>query len=197
MNGRTPAGVWSHGTAMDIATPGVFGGETYNRRVDNGMLPRPMHTFLICVDDSLHSHLLELEEGWLFDPAFSNYVSRLLITIQSKGDVQYVDGQFDGSTGRVLAAQDAAREYEQTARIKFDSGEERSVPIMFVVPQEPTFSGQDVLVLGGNKKGQALVVRENPKGEDLVVVSSKAHPADIDNVPMKFVIPLHDEAGGS
>ncbi|KAF8957531.1 hypothetical protein BDZ97DRAFT_1906781 [Flammula alnicola] len=148
VNGRTPAGVWS--AATDIATPGVMN-DVYNHLPD--------------VED-------ELDENWLFDNALANYLTRVKVVIQGTKASQYLEGEYEDKTGRLVAAQENPGAFEQTARVQFDSGEERSIVARYIMPQRPTYSGEEVLVLAGKQKGRALVVREKPEEDDKKVVVS-------------------------
>lgn len=140
----------------------------------------------------------DLDKNWLFDPMFANYITRIKVVVHGTRVAQYLNGDLEGRTGRVLAAQEVPDAYEQTVRVKLDTGEERAITATYLEPVKPMYSGEEVLVLAGGKKGRALVVREKPEDEDLpVVVSSKANPADIANVPMKLVVALYEEAGGA
>jgi len=62
------------------------------------------------------------------------------------------------------------------------------------VPQEPKYSGEEVLVLHGKQKGIILLVREKPEDE-MIAVSSRQNPVDFDYVPKKNMVALTEEAG--
>jgi hypothetical protein len=127
---------------------------------------------------------------------FANYLPRIKVVVHGTRIAQYLNGDLEGRTGRVLAAQAVPDAYEQTVRVQLDdAGGERALAAAYLVPVRPQYSGEEVLVLAGAKKGRALVVREKPEDADLpVVVSSRANPADIANVPMKLVVALYEEA---
>lgn len=193
-NGHTPAGVWSHGTARDVATPGVFGGDHQEDSTD-GMfeLACACRISLISIPG-----VPDLADGWLFDSAFAKYITRFLVEIEGTRPEQYLDGEYEGKTGRILAAQENPQVYEQTARVRFENGENRSIPTKYIVRRLPTFIGQEVLVLRGNKKGQPLVVREDPSDDEkFLTLSTKAQPTVVDKWSTKTVILLHDDANGS
>jgi len=138
--------------------------------------------------------LIALEHNWIFDTAFSNYVTRMKIKIFGTKETQYLDGEYEKKIGRIISAQEIPGVYEQTARVHFEeSGEERSIVTRYILPVKPSF-GEEVLVLGGKQKGRALVVRDTDA--DDTVVSTRENPSDIDKVPTGMVVPLY-EAGAS
>lgn len=95
--------------------------------------------------------------------------------------------------GQLVALQENPG-YEPTARVRLDvTGEERSFMTKFISPQPPTHIGEDVLVLGGKHKGRALVVRETPDN-DMIAVSSRQSPADIESVRQSKVVALSEES---
>lgn len=139
----------------------------------------------------------DLADGWLFDSAFAKYITRFLVRIEGTRPDQYLDGEFEGKAGRIVAAQENPQVYEQTARVRFENGDERSIPTKYIVRRLPQFIGQEVLILRGNKKGQPLVVREDPSDDDkILILSTKAQPTVVDQWSTKTVILLHDDASG-
>lgn len=149
--------------------------------------------------DMFSSSSIDLDGEWMFDMQLANYLGRVKVVVESSKHQSYLEGQFDGRKGRIVAAQKNPTAYEQTVRVKFTDRpghqeEERSIVSSFVVPVRPSYSGEEVLVLAGKRIGNALVIREKPEyGDKKVVASSKANPADIDNVPMNLVGAMYEE----
>jgi transcription elongation factor SPT5 len=140
--------------------------------------------------------LIGLEHNWIFDTAFSNYVTRMKIRIFGTKETQYLDGEYEKQVGQITSAQEIPGVYEQTARVRFDdSGEQRSIITRYILPAKPKFLGEEVLVLGGKLKGRALVVRE--MDPDDTVVSTRENPSDVEKVPTGFVVPLYEAAVAS
>jgi transcription elongation factor SPT5 len=138
-------------------------------------------------------HFLVLDENWVINNVLSNYINRVKVVIMGTKATQYLDGDYEGKVGRLVALQENPG-YEQTARIRLDvNGEERSIMTKFISPQPPTHIGEDVLVLGGKHKGTALVVRETPDN-DMIAVSSRQSPADIEYVRQSKVVALSEES---
>jgi transcription elongation factor SPT5 len=136
--------------------------------------------------------LIGLEHNWIFDTAFSNYVTRMKIMIFGTKETQYLDGEYEKQVGQITSAQEIPGVYEQTARVRFDdSGEQRSIITRYILPAKPKF-GEEVLVLGGKQKGRALVVRDTDT--DDTVVSTRENPSDIEKLPTGMVVPLYEAA---
>ena len=136
--------------------------------------------------------LIALEHNWIFDAAFSNYVTRMKIRIFGTKETQYLEAEYEKKIGQITSAQEIPGVYEQTARVRFEeSGEQRSIVTRYILPAKPKF-GEEVLVLGGKQKGRALVVRDTDA--DDTVVSTRENPSDIEKVPTAFVVPLYEAA---
>jgi transcription elongation factor SPT5 len=136
-----------------------------------------------------------LEHNWIFDPAFSNYVTRMKIKITGTKPTQYLDGEYEGKTGRITGAQEIPGVYEQTARVRFDKdGEQRSIITRYIEPDEPdepeSAFGGEVLVLGGEHKGRVLVLRDTDA--NCWVVSTRENPSDVQKVPTGLVVLLYE-----
>lgn len=123
----------------------------------------------------------------------SNYLTRLKIVIEDTRSTQYLKGDYEGKTGRVVAASENPAVYEQTARVRFDSGEERSIVARYIRPQPATYTGEQVLVLDGEHRGKVMVVREKPENGDAQIVAGSIANSDIDNVPAYASVPLFDD----
>jgi transcription elongation factor SPT5 len=137
---------------------------------------------------------LAVDEQWIFDPVLANYLHRIKIVIKGTKTAQYINGDYEGKTGRMVAAQKAPEGLDQTARVQFfDTGEERSFAVRYITPQEPKFSSEEVLVLDGKLKGMVLLVREKPDIDEMIAVSSRQHPVDFDYVPKKNMVALTEE----
>lgn len=184
--GHTPANVW--GAPTIPATPGdaMFPPDSRSSKDNEDSacleLSIPLHTH----------HSLDLDEKWVMDPILSNYLSRIKVSIKGTRATQYLNGDYENKCGLVLAAQENPDDLEQTARIRFEGGEERSISIKYIRPQAPTYSGEEVLVLGRKRSGRVLVVRETPEF-DMVGVSSRQNPADVESVPKSMMVALAEE----
>lgn len=135
-----------------------------------------------------------MDENWIFESILSNYLYRVKIVIHGTKETQYLQGDYEGKAGRILAAQENPDAFEQTARVRFEDGEERSIAAKYIVPQDPKNSlrGEEVLILAGKQRGRALVIRGD-RDDDELVVSSKQDPSNVDKVSKSFVVPLADE----
>ena len=139
--------------------------------------------------------LQAIDEQWIFDSILANYLHRIKIVIRGTKNVQYLSGDYEGKTGRMVAAQKAPEGLEQTARVQFfDTGEERSFAVKYITPQEPKFSGEEVLVLDGKLKGMVLLVREKPDIDEMIAVSSRQNPVNFDYVPKRNMVALTEES---
>ena len=137
-----------------------------------------------------------LEPNWIFESAVSNYLGRLKIIIQDTRSTQYLQGDYEGKEGRVLAASKNPATFEQTARVRFDSGEERSIIARYIRPQRPTYTGEQILVLDGKHIGKVMVVREKPDTGDVQIVASSIADSEVDTVPAYASVALFDDDPG-
>lgn len=136
---------------------------------------------------------LAIDEDWLFDTAFASYLSRIKIVIKGTKSFQYLNGDYEGKSGLVVAAQRIPGRVEQTARVKFfDTDEERSFSVKFITPQEPKYTGEDILVFRGEQQGMVSVVREKPE-LDMVTVSSRQNPMAVHSIPKRDMVALTEE----
>ena len=153
-----------------------------------------MHHFFSQVLVS-NSCFLALEEDWIFDAALTSYLPRIKIVVEGTKPSQYLDGDYEGKVGRVVAAQRAPDGHDQTARIKFfDPDEERSILVKYITPQEPKYNDEDILVLRGEQRGMVSVVREKPE-LDMVTVSSRQNPVVFHSISKKDMVALTEENG--
>ncbi len=60
-------------------------------------------------------------------------------------------------------AQENPQVYEQTARVKFDNGDERSIPTKYIMRRLPQFVGQEVLILRGEQEGPTTCRSRRPQ----------------------------------
>ncbi|KAH9474560.1 Transcription elongation factor SPT5 [Psilocybe cubensis] len=171
---QTPAaGGWS-ADAHNVATPGVM-----------------PNVFELTNPDE------DLDGEWMFEPELVNYIGRVKVIVDSKqGRSNY--SEYNGRRGRITTAQKVPTAFQQTVLVRFmdrpGQSEEVSLPSSCVVPVQPSYSNEEVLVLGGKRIGNALVIREKPEpGDKKVVVSSKETPLNIDNVPMNLVGAMYEE----
>jgi hypothetical protein len=130
----------------------------------------------------------------MFDSIVAKHLQRIKVVITGTKTTQYLHGDYESKSGRIVAAQRAPDQHEQTARVRFfDTDEERSFAIKYIAPQEPKYTDEDVLVLRGKQQGMVLVVREKPD-MDLITVSSRQNPVAFDYVQKKDVVALTEEA---
>lgn len=116
------------------------------------------------------------------------------ITIRGTKATQYLDGEYEDKNGRIISAQEIPGVYEQTARVRFESGEERSIITEYIDSGRPVRPkryayGDEVLVLGGKHKGKVLLVRADDEDYE-VVVSPRADLMDIYKVHIGWTVPL-------
>ncbi|KAF8170171.1 hypothetical protein K438DRAFT_1854154 [Mycena galopus ATCC 62051] len=108
----------------------------------------------------------EPPENWLMDPAYRNYVTRIKVRVQGTRMLhpQYLEGEFEGQEGHVLAATQSAPQFDQTAMVMFESGITRTgFLVKYLLPVEPKFENEEVLVLDDPKhKGIVVKLREAP-----------------------------------
>jgi transcription elongation factor SPT5 len=135
-----------------------------------------------------------LEETWILDPAYANYQNRLKVKVSGTRHSGYLDGNYEGKQGRVMAAFRAAMDFEQSATIRFDNADQRAILIRYIMPVNPRWRGDEALVLMHKErhhKGKEVIVRENvTEGED-VPVSTQADPLSVFNVKGEHLAALY------
>lgn len=143
--------------------------------------------------------LAELEETWILDPAYANYQNRFKIKVSGTRHSNYLNGDYEGKKGRVVAAFRAAMDFEQSATIRFDNGDQRSILIRYIMPAHPSWRGDEALVLMHKErhhKGKEVIVRENvTEGED-VPVSTQADPLSVFSVNEEHLVALYPAPSG-
>ncbi|KAJ7675048.1 hypothetical protein B0H17DRAFT_1016531 [Mycena rosella] len=111
----------------------------------------------------------EPPETWLFDPAYRNYINRIKVRVQGTRTVhpQYLEGEYEGQEAHVVAATQTAPQLDQTAMLMFENGTTRTgFLVKYLLPVEPRFEGQEVLVLEDPKhKGVVVRLREAPDAD--------------------------------
>jgi transcription elongation factor SPT5 len=137
----------------------------------------------------------ELEEVWILNPAYAKYQNRIKITVSGTRHSGYLDGEYEGKRGRVVAAIRAASDFEQSVTIRFDNGDQRPILIQYVTPVKPSWRGDEALVLIHKErqhKGKEVIVRENvTEGEDDVPVSTQADPLSVFSVKTEHLAALY------
>jgi transcription elongation factor SPT5 len=119
----------------------------------------------------------ELASDWIYDPLFASVFTRLIVQVEGTRLDQYLDGQFEGKQGKIIAGQKSAEIYDQTALVEFEDDKgtksSRSMLTKYLSPIQPLKSSDECLVLGGQYKGHVATVRETPPEDPLgkVVVS--------------------------
>ena len=131
---------------------------------------------------------------WLFNPIIANFLPRVKVKIEGTKMDHYLNGDYENKRGRIPAVTKVTSEFEQTVLVYFDSGDSRTIQARYVVPLPPTYMGEEVLVIHGPQKGNAMIVREQPD-DDTITVSSKANPAAVVGIPKSHVLALYEDTG--
>lgn len=80
---------------------------------------------------------------------------------------QYLDGEYEGQEAQVVAATPTGPQFDQTAMLVFENGTTRTgFLVKYLLPVEPRFEGEEVLVLEDPKhKGIVVKLREAPDAD--------------------------------
>lgn len=151
----------------------------------------------LCFHSHPYCHIPELPELWLFEQEYAHCLQRIKVRIHGTRHDNYLNGDYEGKEGRILGATRASGEFEQTAMVAFDSSEEpRSIMVRYIVTIQPSYMGEDVLILDGKDKGKVVVVREKPddNGYAPVTVSTRAAPTSVFEVSKDRLATLYEEA---
>lgn len=138
----------------------------------------------------------ELDEAWILDPTYANYQNRFKIKVTGTRHSGYLNGDYEGKQGRVVACIRAAMDFEQAATIRFDTGDQRSILIRHITPVQPRWRGDEALVLMHKTKqhrGKEVIVRENVADGDGVdvPVSTQADPLSVFSVTGEHLVALY------
>lgn len=176
---------------MSAPTPGdIPAGSSYSAPNSDG--PGKFDSYVDAPHDLTCS--AELEESWILDPAYANYQNRFKIKVSGTRHSGYLDGDYEGKQGRVVAAFRAAVDFEQSATILFDNGDQRSILIRYIMPVNPKWRGDEALVLihkDSHHKGKEVIVRENVGDGEDVPVSTQADPLSVFYVKMEHLVALY------
>ncbi|KAJ7497170.1 transcription elongation factor SPT5 [Mycena latifolia] len=154
----TPAGAFAlpGGGGMSAPTPGAMSAPT------PGASYPSYNQFQLPIE-------YEPPETWLLDPAYRNYINRIKVRVQGTRTVhpQYLDGEYEGQEAHVVAATQTAPQLDQTAMLVFENGTTRTgFLVKYLLPVEPRFEGEEVLVLDDPKhKGLVVKLREAPDAD--------------------------------
>jgi transcription elongation factor SPT5 len=69
---------------------------------------------------------------------------------------------YEGKFARIIAVQKAGHSFDQTAMVKFESGETRSILAKYIVPVQQFTKDAEALALTGKHKGQPVKIWEVP-----------------------------------
>jgi transcription elongation factor SPT5 len=131
---------------------------------------------------------------WIFDPMFANYQQRIKVLISGTRRTDYLSGDFEGKAGRIKAATRNSAEFDQSALIAFDTGEERSILVRYLVAAPPMYKDSEAIVLAHKdekNKGKVVIVREVP--DDIIPVSTTSDPGLVFEVKRDFLAALYPE----
>ncbi|KAF9460432.1 hypothetical protein BDZ94DRAFT_933662 [Collybia nuda] len=177
------------GTTWPASTPGYVFGAGGNG--NNLSAPTPggiPSTYRPEADD------IDLDDMWIFDSAFANYQQRIKVQVHGTRVSNYLNGDFEGKTGRIKAATKSSAEFDQSALIAFDSGEERSILVRYLLPAPPEFLHSEALVLAHKdekNKGKVVIIREVP--DDIIPVSTMSDPSFVFEVKRDFLAALYKD----
>lgn len=138
---------------------------------------------------------LDLPDNWLSEPKLANYRHRLKVKVHGTRADKYLDGDYEGKIGRLSASSFFGDEFDPSALVIFDSGEQRTIVLRYLIPVGPTHMGEEVLICGGSSAGRVVIVREKPEDDTvLVTVSTRAEPTDVSEVPKNLLVSLYEDA---
>ncbi|KAF5384247.1 hypothetical protein D9615_003416 [Tricholomella constricta] len=137
---------------------------------------------------------------WIFSPACANYQDRMKVIVHGTRIVDYLNGDYEGRRGRIIGATRVADSFEQTAMVRFDSGETRSISVQFLEPVLPTEMGEEALVFAASEKektGRVVILRDRLDVDELgsvaVPVSTKEAASAIFEVQKDSLVALYPE----
>lgn len=122
----------------------------------------------------------ELPDDWLTEPLFRHALNRIRVKIEGTRNTNYLEGKYEGQQGRLIAAMSAGTNIDQTCLVQFDSGEQRSMLGVHVVPLPPR-DGDMALVVGVPRQGEVGRIRHDDGdisidigGDTYAVISEEA-----------------------
>ncbi|GLB39725.1 putative the SPT4-SPT5 complex mediates both activation and inhibition of transcription elongation, and plays a role in pre- mRNA processing [Lyophyllum shimeji] len=170
--------------------PSSFNVETPAFTASNGWggsAPTPAATTSFDDDDQTGGSASDSskKDTWIFAPACANNLTRMKVEVFGTRLANYLNGDYEGQRGRIIAASRAAEGFEQTAMVRLDTGEERVLSVQYLRPVVPRVIDEEALIIGEDKNsGRVVVIRADPESEP-VYVSTQGAASAIFEVPSK------------
>ncbi|KAG6909324.1 hypothetical protein DXG01_001123 [Tephrocybe rancida] len=187
-------------TPFSGPTPAAYGGSmatpaSYNMATPAflGSAPTPAGGHLDDERPSGDDNAGKQKNLWIFNSRLANYHPRMKVAVTGTRLSNYLNGDYEGRRGRIIAALRAAEGFDQTVMVRFDSGEERTISVEYVEPVRPTQMGEEALVMSEADKvnfGQVVVMREIPEA-DSVSVSTRESSFSIFEVQKDHLVALY------
>ncbi|RDB17280.1 Transcription elongation factor SPT5 [Hypsizygus marmoreus] len=176
-NAQTPAGVYSS-SQSGWSAPTPVGGPADDPPAD----------------DPSEEDAGMLKDTWIFDQISPNYLNRVKVKVFGTRLLNYLDGDYENKCGRLLGAARAATGFEQTATIRFDDGDQRTILAKYLVPVTPTHMGEEAWVMTRDKLhgGKVVIVRETP--DAVIVPVSMKESSSIFEVQKDNLVVLYPES---
>lgn len=196
MSAPTPApSGWSASTpaasAWSAPTPASYGGDSMIGAPTPAAASSEWHQTGTSVDTEMRPDM------WIFSQACANYQQRMKVMVKGTRIANYLNGDYEDRRGRILGATQVADEFQQTAMVRFDSGDERSISVKFLVPVLPVDIGDEALVTGEGQTrhlGKAVVLRDRAEPGELVTVSTKDSASTLFEVQTDSLVALYPES---
>lgn len=113
----------------------------------------------------------------------------------TRTEASYLNGEYEKKRARIIAAARVGEDYDQTAVVAFESGEQRNFKVYFLQPVQPTEADEEALVMEDHKLcGKVVVLREKPEIGGDVAVSTREAAAQIETVPLSSLVALYPES---
>ncbi|KAG6809599.1 hypothetical protein H0H92_015601 [Tricholoma furcatifolium] len=130
---------------------------------------------------------------WIFEPALANCQSRMKIMVTGTRLSNYLNGDYEGRRGRIIAAARTAEVFDQSVMVRFDSGEERSINIEYLEVVRPSQMDEEAVIIVPPKAGQVVITRDVPDEDDdaPVSVSTKESSLSIFEVQKKYLVAMY------
>lgn len=147
----------------------------------------------------------EVSAKWLLDPELAHNTRGIVVevkgTFPAGGSGGWHGGDYEGKQGVVLSLFDTQNgQFESTARVRFFQPVDAlkpilAVPVQHLRPVHPEGKGEEVILLGGDNKGQEARV-EQLEPPNTMVLTTKATFLVIDSLPEMLVrVRAVDEVG--
>lgn len=163
------------------------------------LLRVPVSTSFPILSPSINDFQPSDGQDWIYDGRLRDILKRMKIEIRGTHADNYLDGDYERRTGRIIAAVKTNTNFESSATIQFDpspsepNGETRSILVKYITAVQPTMTNEQAVILRGSQTGVVVVCRGDPDEGMLVTVSPVGGSTVIQEEEKENLVALYPE----